>query len=131
MIYYAHSMKKYDTAAEKEEEQKIYAHFDSDRDFYDDVVYNPNNGDVAKAVSPMDYCLEIIKTADILCFSTCNGYYVGKGVYREVEQARRLNIPVYLITETGLVKFTGAVNVIDRNWHTHYAKVCKRLHPFA
>lgn len=115
-VYYAHSMKKYHTLAEKQEFRLLQDTFP------DDILYNPNNEDVRTAPSPMDYCLERVKSCDALAFSTISGY-IGKGVWREIETAKREGLDVWMIQNKKIVAFTGTLQIINQNWHTKFAKV--------
>ncbi len=89
-VYYAHSIKIYDTEVEEEEYSFL-------REKYENV-FNPNTEIEYKKEEGMRPYLDVVITSDLIICSEFEGY-IGKGVFREVEFALRNNIPVYCLRQ--------------------------------
>jgi len=119
MIYYAHSMKIYDSVAESEEFKFIKDYFkDSD-------VINPN-GDIKWGGTMKPY-LAAVERSNMVVMSEYKGH-VGRGVYEEALVALEHNIPVRCIRRDKngqlLVVNINDLRKADRNdWAIKYAKV--------
>ena len=121
VIYYSHSMRKYDTKAEKKELSIIA------KAFTQLAIYNPNNKEIQNSSFPMVACLKVIEDdqTKVVVFSTYKDH-VGRGVYTEVLEARMLGKPVYMIKGRKVISFDNMrLRVIDRDWATYYAVVEK------
>lgn len=98
MIYYAHSIWKYDTEVEKYELGLIRKMFPNSQ------IINPN-GDISHdsfdETDIMRDCLDVVSKCDSLVFSSVNGV-IGKGVYDEIQQAIVEKKLVYYLNEHDL-----------------------------
>ncbi|MHA1344708.1 MAG: hypothetical protein ACTSQG_12020 [Promethearchaeota archaeon] len=89
-VYYAHSIRIYDT----EIEEKEYSFL---REKYENV-FNPNTEIEYKIEEGMKPYLDAVKASDLIIYLEFEGF-VGKGVFREVELALINNIPVYCLRQ--------------------------------
>ena len=99
-IYYAHSKMKYGTEIEKLEIELIQ------RTYPDAKIINPAEEVDQTAPEPdiMRWCLNAIRRADIVVFSSVNST-VGQGVFSEVMYALYKKKPVYYIKWNALHDF--------------------------
>ena len=118
MIYYAHSMKIYDSSREDKEFKFIKDHFK------DNNVVNPN-GDIPWKGSMKPY-FDAVEASDVVVFSEYQGY-VGRGVYEEAIKALEHGIPLRCIRKDE----NGELIVVNINdfstgnsgdWAIRYAK---------
>ncbi len=123
-VYYAHSLRKYNTLEEKNEYTVLKQQFSD--------VYCPNNESIQNARCPMDACLQRVGQCNVLAFSTFQGY-VGKGVYLEIMKARKLGLPVYLVDGVQVSLCTEPLIVLGYDWAVRYAVLESNYivsHPF-
>ena len=111
-VYYAHSMKIYDTDREKDELKLI-------KSLYSNVV-NPN-GDIKWRGTMEDY-FEAVRESDIVVCSEYKGH-VGKGVHDEIKEAQLHDIPVFVIRRGKFypVKEISIDNAGD--WGVNYGRI--------
>lgn len=91
-IYYAHHLWKYNTNIEKNEIDLIKECFPSAK------LINPNT-DIKQdreSESIMLDCFKLISDCNVLIFSAVNGI-IGKGIYREINNAKQLGVKTYYI----------------------------------
>lgn len=117
VIYYSHSMCKYNTTWEREELKVIKKMFPTAS------IINPN-GYLDKYLTPkerMEQSLEIIKTKiNGMIFSEFDGH-IGKGVFEELKTALEMRIPTALLRNGMLIKnFKVKINDKD-DWRINYA----------
>ena len=120
ILYYAHSIKKYDTAKEKSELATIRKIFPKA------IIYNPNNSRIKNSSSPMEECYRIIKRKSTVgvIFSTYLNH-IGRGVYEEIQLALRLNKFIGMIKNIKIIPFTKMVCQIkdETDWAVRYAVI--------
>lgn len=88
-VYYAHSIKIYDTPQEKRELEFLSENFD---------VFNPNTEIQYNSQTQMTPYFEAVKKSDILITSEYKKH-IGKGVFREISLALKNNIPSFVLRE--------------------------------
>lgn len=117
-IYYAHSMRIYNTDTEKHELKLIAKYFPSMK------IFNPNQNKVQFAINPMATCLKKINDLSIasVVFSPFLEW-VGRGVYEEVLEAERIGKPIYLIDNDEIIPFKGYLRLYALDWGVRYAKI--------
>ena len=122
-IYYAHSMIIYRKKQERKELKLI-------KKVYPEVtIINPAKYEKKwKGLSGkeiMKRCLDILSKSDIVIFSAVEedgDYYIGRGVYVEVNFALELKMKVFFLTDRLENNFT--INIFDdRDWEFKFAKV--------
>lgn len=116
-FYFAHSMLSYDTKWEK---YVVFNKFNKHNiqvicpNLHQELLGNPGNR--------MDKYLKAISRFDGVLVSDYSGF-IGRGVYLEVQEAFRLNKPVYKVTP-GKIKVRPVIGVkqYDTNdWKLRYA----------
>jgi hypothetical protein len=118
MVYYVHSLRKYDTIEEQEEIQLMEKKFEA--------IYNPNNSHIKRlrGEAAMKECYRVIRheQVDGLVFSTYKGH-IGRGVYEEIYTAIRANKCVYYLHDGVIEPFTGKLQIVDVNdWSVRYSR---------
>ena len=122
-VYYSHSMKIYSKKAERREIKAI-------KKFYPKTeIFNPAKyekkwkGSSGKEI--MKKCLDILSRSDIVIFSAREEhgeYFIGRGVYIEVNFALELKMRVFFLTDKLENNFT--VTVFDESdWEMKFAKI--------
>lgn len=117
IIYYAHSKRIYGTDAEKKEIETIRkAHHTAKIDNPPELFNSePTWHKYMEAEFPK---------IDLVIFSDYRGY-IGKGVHYEIEQAKKLSIPVkYLDRKGKITKYFRLSKVRDHDW-VMYCRVMK------
>jgi hypothetical protein len=123
MVYYAHSLRKYNTIEEKIELEVIKRRFRK--------VYNPNNHKILQVVNrlsgyeAMQVYLNIVRAKYIkaLVFSEHLGH-IGRGVYLEILEAQEFGKPVYILRGRAIYPYTSQPRVVNStDWKIKYAVV--------
>lgn len=93
IVYFAHSIKVYNSQLETDAMSLIEAYFTT----Y--CVFNPNRPYIQKAKDPMTLCLDIIKDDSIqaLVFLPGKKGIITPGVNYEIHTARKLHKPIFKI----------------------------------
>lgn len=121
MLYYAHSLRKYNNIEEKKELELIKKHFGEQT-----TIFNPNCqkvSSIGREGSIMRYLLNLIrKEIDILVFSTyCD--FIGRGVYDEIMAAKDKKIPIFIIKDGKVEKYdSNQIKLLGINWAIQYAQ---------
>lgn len=120
-LYYSHSMLKYGTVEERKEIKRIKEEYKSKKF----SIINPAK---YQDFPLMEDFLNLLETCDALVFSEYKNW-IGRGVYREIIHAKKLNIPIWFLKDEKIyfdprLKF----EVIDNDWSIEYAKVKIRKH---
>jgi hypothetical protein len=113
IIYYAHSMKIYNTQREQDELMAI------GRTFPEAIIYNPNRPYIQSHKEPMKACLHIVRDVSMLVFSLENKR-ITSGVMLEVRLAFKHEIPVYLLRHGEIDEFSGVFRKITRNKKSYW-----------
>ncbi|MCP3685196.1 MAG: hypothetical protein GY861_21235 [bacterium] len=110
-------MRIFDTRLESFQENLL-------KDYFGDCIYNPNNKEVRNSSSHMKHCLSTLRSEDInsVAFSMYYGS-VGLGVYKEVNLAKDLHKPVYLIAGARVYRFFGSLRIFEPRNYKCYAKI--------
>ena len=120
MIYYAHSMKIYNSSRESEEFKFIQGHFKGSE------VVNPN-GDIPWMGTMKPY-RDAVKRSKMVVLSEFEGC-IGRGVYEEALTAIQNGIPVKCIRynngQPKLVDVNALREEDRRDWAVRYARVIK------
>jgi len=120
-LYYAHSMRTYDTPKEKRETEILEACFPK---YY---IFCPNKKSPVKWQSlrgneVMQECFKRVKKSRVIVATEYKGT-VGKGVFEEVKLALKLKKLVYVLRAFTLTIITD-VEIVDRNnWAGGYGKI--------
>jgi len=111
-IYYAHSMRKYNTEAETYEISQLSQLLPKCE------IVNPNG-----LVSNMDESYALVDTCDALVFTEYQGH-IGKGVYCEIEYALKKHLRVASLFQGKFtrVRSMKEFDVVDVDWGVYYAK---------
>jgi len=115
-IYYAHSMRIYDTTREDKEYQFLSQL---------GVVDNPNDGLGKRRIE--DFLKRVLHCDQIIC-SEYKGY-IGRGVYEELTVAISENIPAYVLRKRKILgrfhlKEVKALKIVnDSDWQIRFGKV--------
>ena len=90
VLYYAHSMREYNTDKEQAELKAIQGIF------WDALIFNPNRSSIQFSRDPMKACLNIVRdeSVKLIVFTEHEGA-IEQGVYAEIQLARKLGKPVY------------------------------------
>ena len=116
MIYYAHSMRKYGTAEEEKELQKIKELFPNHE------VINPSNFPPGKGRKVMKPYFELIDECDFVVFSEFKGF-IGRGVYREINYAKKNNKKSILLRNGKALEIEGLIINDENDWAINFAKI--------
>ena len=112
-IYYAHSMRRYNTDQEKSELKQIASLFPKRK------ILNPNGAiySIQEAYGLID------KSAGVVATEYQN--HVGKGVYDEICYALSKRKLVVMLRNERLFRVYSPhqIEVVDIDWQVHYAKV--------
>jgi len=111
-VYYAHSKKTYDSAKEKDELAFIKSKYPKT------ICPNTDLGEL----NSMDSYLKIVAWSDLVIISEYFGH-IGKGVYKEINEASKNNIPILILRERLFYKIKGVVVVDKLDAQIKYAKV--------
>jgi hypothetical protein len=118
-LYYAHSIRIYDTRKEKKELRLIK------KEFPDYKIINPADIKLTgSSAEIMQAYLNIVKTVDALVFSEYLEH-IGKGVFLEIDMAVDKDIETQLLRKK---KFNHnfRVRIIDPDdWAIRYAKIIR------
>lgn len=95
-IYYSHSMTVYNTDREREDLEFLRS--------LSDKVICPNN-DIGTCKRGMKAYLKIVEWADLVVVSVVDGKLTS-GVYAEMKEAFKLNVPVKLINDKRFIDVT-------------------------
>lgn len=91
-IYYAHFIGIYNTHQEKRDINLLKTLFPEDE------IINPNQfvhqENSKKLEKPMVYFENLVKSCDIIAFRGCVNGKIGAGVFKEIEVANELGLPV-------------------------------------
>ena len=115
-IYYAHSMRIYNTKQEEKELKFLNNKFDN--------VINPNGGmSASRSMDP--YLREVDSCAGVVCSEFEK--HIGRGVYEEIQHALSKDKRVYRIYrrlgKLYLKKVRGVKVVNPRDWAVKYGKL--------
>lgn len=113
-VYYAHSLRKYGTPDEVDE-QIVICHV------LNAIVINPRLAIDQAAPDAMHQCFELVRKADGLAFSEYAGH-IGRGVYAEVRLAQKLDKPVWLLRD-GQLYDAFKIQEVGLDWAVRYAQV--------
>ena len=104
VIYYAHSLRIYNTREEKKELETLEAYF------YNGLIFNPNRRSIQRAKDPMSECLRMLKDDSVtsLVFSSIQGY-IEAGVYAEIRSAQKQKKPIFYLENEGVTAFHGDI----------------------
>ena len=93
-VYYAHSMRKYNTQVERDEFDTITAKFDY-------PIINPNGAvnQNQSGEAAMRQCLDLVRRSKALVFTVLSHKWIGRGVYTEILEARNAKIDVFLLLD--------------------------------
>jgi len=107
VVYYAHSMRIYNTIREQHELEIIHHYF------WQSLIFNPNRGSIQHATNPMQACLDIVNDESVkqLVFSEVDGC-IEQGVYAEIQLAKRHEIPIFVIEHNALAPVDGVFKKI-------------------
>ena len=111
VVYYAHSMLKYNTNVEHIEQDYIVKCFPGIQ------IINPG---VFK-YSDMSQYLSEVKKCNIVIFTEYKKH-VGRGVYEEVQEAKRVGIPTFLLRDGIFYNVMLEIYNCDE-WAVYFAKV--------
>ena len=115
-IYYAHSMKKYFTEDEKQEEEFIK------KTFKDCKVINPNNiRPGVRGLVMQPYLNEIVNCDLVICSEYKKT--IGKGVYAEIKHALYLGKKVYVLREKKLLPVKDLRIKNDDDWAVGFGEI--------
>jgi hypothetical protein len=119
VVYYAHSMKIYNTEREKWEIGLLQACFP------EGIIYSPNRLYIQHHKKPMQACLKVVKDPVVtaLAFSTNDRKYISLGVYAEIRAAQKRGIPIYEIGEAFVRMFSRGLSVIGKSKDEKWAEV--------
>jgi hypothetical protein len=112
LIYYAHSMRCYNTPKEVAELAAIR------RSFPGATIVNPSGFQYDG--HGMTMFLRAVDQADMTIFSPYEGH-LGRGVFVEVSRALQGKKPVYIVDENGPLPWRGAFRIINQDWAVRYA----------
>jgi len=122
-VYYAHSMKIYGKKQEKREIKRIKQVYPKAE------IINPAKFERKWKELPakeiMKRCLDILSKSDILIFSALEEneeYYIGRGVYLEVNFALELKMKVFFLKNRLENNFTIEI-FNDTDWEFKFAKI--------
>lgn len=89
-IYYAHFVGIYNTLQEQRDLDLIHTLFPNQQ------IINPNNklADLNYKKDGMSYFERVISECDILIFRGCVNGKISSGVWKEINRAKELNIPI-------------------------------------
>ena len=125
VVYYAHHQYIYFSRREQLELNLIKSYF-TNPEIINPALFDFNNSSAKLTeVEIMDYCFNQVLSSDILVFGSIDGF-VGKGVHDEVLTALTNNIPVYEITKTEIIPFTGIFDLLNRDSNRIYAQVIRQ-----
>lgn len=119
-LYYAHSMRIYNTAREAEETSIIQKAFPKYNLFCPNK-HRPKYWETSSGDIIMESCLNIVRKSQIVVASEYLDY-IGRGVYLEVITALEHKIPCYVIRSNEFFPILG-VELIDLNWTVMYGKL--------
>lgn len=122
-VYYAHSIRIYNTKREKMELRYLKRFFTAV------AIFNPNrNWGTHDGAAIMKRCLDKVKESSILTFSLWEGL-IGRGVHDEIMQAFKCKIPVYYLSpDADLISILRSnVEIVNPADWVHYAEIS---HPF-
>jgi hypothetical protein len=120
-IYYAHSMKIYDTNQEQNEYSLIHSQFPLYK------IFCPNNNAPISwhnltSKDVMTECLQKVKKSKIVIASEYQNH-IGKGVFSEVNLALALKKPVYVVRGNKFIP-VNSIKIIDANdWGIKYGQI--------
>lgn len=116
-VYYGHSMKMYDTDAERDALRFIRERFPN--------LICPNN-DIGDSNRGMHVYLKIVAWSDLVIVSEYQSH-IGRGVFDEVSLALKLNKSVYCLRKVKdthkFYRITDLVVVDENDWSVKYGKV--------
>ncbi len=125
-IYYAHSMKIYRKKQEKREIKVIKTIYPKAKIINPAKYEKKWKGFSGKEI--MSKCLDILSKSDIVIFSALelnDEYFIGRGVYVEVNFALELKMKVFFITDRLEPNFT--IDIFDdTDWEVKFAKISIR-----
>jgi hypothetical protein len=112
-VYYAHSMRIYNTDQEKLFFNKIASFFPKRK------ILNPNG-----AITDMKQAYRLINQADLVVATEYQGH-IGKGVYDEMCYALSQKKLVHVLRNGCLFRVYSEhqIEVLDIDWQIHYARV--------
>lgn len=118
MLYYAHSMKIYNTEQEERELQRLQTFFKGEE------IYNPNCDEIQNSITPMIKCFDILKSKEIthLVFSHVFRY-IPNGVYAEICLTRKLKKPVFILNDKTIAAYFGHPRLVKKDRATRWARV--------
>jgi hypothetical protein len=118
IIYYAHSKRIYGTDVEKRELEIIR------KAYHTAIILNPSNLGWKSEPDWYHWMQNEFPKTDLVIFSDWNEF-IGKGVYFEIEEAKRLSIPIkYLGPDGKITKYFRLGKIRERDWVLH-SKVMK------
>lgn len=116
IIYYAHSMEMYNTEREEQDLQRLEEYFPKG------LVFNPNRPSVQQSENPMKACFQAVKDSHILAFSH-EARKIPLGVYAEMQLARKLHKPIYIINSAEIHRYAGHTILTKRRKASDWAQV--------
>lgn len=118
IIYYAHSMKIYNTEREQAELRMLEEYF------YNGLIFNPNRPNIQYSKNPMGECFKAVKDHVItgLAFSHDNGH-IPSGVFAEIRLAQKRRKYLYQIDSDRVRPYKGTVTLTKKDRATDWARV--------
>lgn len=113
-LYYAHSLKKYFSVAEKEELKRLAELFPGSR------IVNPNG-----KIASMEQAYQLVDSCDGVVATEFLGH-IGKGVHSEILHALELGRKVMLLRDRQLYPIATKyqLEIVDEgDWAVNYAKI--------
>jgi len=120
-LYYAHSMRIYNTIREKDEYLFIKQTFSK----YSIFCPNTNSPDIWKSMSGkqiMQECFKQVKKSKVIVASEYNSR-IGKGVFEELLLALKLGKQVLVLRENKLIPIIDVAIVDSYDWAIRYGKI--------
>jgi len=113
-VYYAHSMLSYGTSSD--DMVKSFLH----ESFKNNVIIDPS----LLRTKNMNLYYDLIESCDTLVFTEYERS-IGKGVYCEIEHAKKVGVPVFLLRDGVTHSLDNLyIKIFNKNdWKKHYAKV--------
>ena len=113
-VYYSHSMLSYGTFLDTMFKGHLHTLFKND------VIIDPS----LLRTKNMKLYYDLIESCDTLVFTEYDRS-IGKGVFCEIEHAKKVGVPVFLLRDGVIHSFDNLfIKIFNKNdWKKHYAKV--------
>ena len=117
MIYYAHSMRIYNTFREQQELTLLQKYFGEDVS-----IYNPNCAAVQQSATPMLTCFNTIRNGIVGLAFSHSFQRISSGVYAEIRLAQKLGLPIYKIDRENISKYQGILKLTKKDKTKDWAR---------